>query len=147
MSNPVKRFQKRLGDSFEKVKNTVGGGGFKADEQLNEEARKDAEDKRFGDFQSLLTSIRENETITDVTKQELLGLGEGSGGAGSGGGEVLNVNNFDKISGLFDDATTGATAKFRSRQNTQKLFETLLETPGRKQLNLSQRSKSSILGS
>lgn len=73
---------------------------------------------------SLLTGIRKDETISDITRQELLLSVEG----GSPSDRALDI-----ASSIFSKAKEGIEDKFKSRQAIQATFETMFDQPGRRQ--------------
>lgn len=80
---------------------------------------------------TLLSQTKESKTISDATKEDILKIG-GEFSDNLTLGQAQDV--LDRARGLFGGGMEGTDPKFKSRQATQKLFETMLDQPGSAQL-------------
>ena len=97
-----------------------GGGGFRATQRSDQRARK----------RDLLAELDRDETVSDITKDELRadisGVAGLSEGAGSG-------NRLSQIESILAQAREGTDPKFAGRQLQQRFKNIKKDRPGRSQ--------------
>ena len=101
------------------------------------------ENRARGGILSLLEQVGLDDTISDITKEELLGsLNTARNYDVTGSEEALSF-----LGDRFARAQQGIDPMFKSRQNVQAMHETLIDTPGRSQTIASnQRKSNSFIG-
>lgn len=118
--------------------------------------------QRRSAFEDLQTNILENETLSEQSRQEFLGdlepfdellasdINQSKSRSPSGaerytpGSESLNL--LQEVEGQLQRAEAG-DPKFKSRQETEKLFEVAVDQPGSRQTRLaSGTNRNNILG-
>lgn len=87
-----------------------------------------------------LSEVEEDETISDITKEELRNEASGLTEFTTGNAALGTLRN------TFLQAQEGVEPKFKFRQTTQALFDVMRDRPGRSQALVRNRGNNSMLG-
>jgi len=110
---------------FERGENLITDGTFETDAQIDEKKRNAKILANASRNKTLFNEIMQDQTISEVTRGELLKRFDTLG--------VLDDGAFSSISGTFSQAKEGIGSKFKARQATEEFLQITRDKPGQKQ--------------